>query len=232
MKALLAILGGFVLTLAIFGSGLAFATWLLAAKPVQQAGPSLDSAELWTREPRVIDVAAQNLQRLPARPVPPDSHVSSQTAVADAGTDTAAEAVDTATTGSVQPENEEQQQPASAEMVAAHVEWCANRYRSYRPRDNSYTPYSGGRRPCISPYSDRLAGTGEGVSPLPSDADSYFEDEDERSAPPVDYVSDEAGGIAQVTSEHLEYCFSRYRSYRPEDNTYQPYGGGPRRQCQ
>ncbi|MER9232266.1 BA14K family protein [Mesorhizobium sp. M0622] len=24
----------------------------------------------------------------------------------------------------------------------------------------------------------------------------------------------------------MQYCFSRYRSYRPEDNTYQPYSGG------
>ncbi|MER9071791.1 BA14K family protein [Mesorhizobium sp. M0904] len=23
-----------------------------------------------------------------------------------------------------------------------------------------------------------------------------------------------------------------YRSYRPEDNSYQPYSGGPRRQCE
>ncbi|TIW56065.1 MAG: BA14K family protein, partial [Mesorhizobium sp.] len=32
MKALLGILGGFGLTLTVFASGLAFATWLLAAK--------------------------------------------------------------------------------------------------------------------------------------------------------------------------------------------------------
>ncbi|MER9869926.1 BA14K family protein [Mesorhizobium sp. M0136] len=30
----------------------------------------------------------------------------------------------------------------------------------------------------------------------------------------------------------MQYCFSRYRSYRPADNTYQPYSGGPRSQCE
>ncbi|MBP1882859.1 BA14K family protein [Sinorhizobium mexicanum] len=29
---------------------------------------------------------------------------------------------------------------------------------------------------------------------------------------------------------HTRWCYARYRSYRPSDNTYQPYGG-PRRQC-
>ena len=29
---------------------------------------------------------------------------------------------------------------------------------------------------------------------------------------------------------HVNWCYSRYRSYRAYDNTYQPYGG-PRRQC-
>ncbi|EJZ17379.1 BA14K family protein [Rhizobium sp. Pop5] len=31
-------------------------------------------------------------------------------------------------------------------------------------------------------------------------------------------------------SSHAEYCYSRYRSYRAYDNTYQP-SYGPRRQC-
>ncbi len=28
-----------------------------------------------------------------------------------------------------------------------------------------------------------------------------------------------------------EWCSTRYRSYDPDDNSYQPYGGGPRRIC-
>jgi len=34
----------------------------------------------------------------------------------------------------------------------------------------------------------------------------------------------------RVDSSHAEYCYSRYRSYRAYDNTYQPTYG-PRRQC-
>jgi hypothetical protein len=34
-----------------------------------------------------------------------------------------------------------------------HVQWCYDRYRSYRAYDNSYQPYNGPRRQCYSPYS-------------------------------------------------------------------------------
>lgn len=34
-----------------------------------------------------------------------------------------------------------------------------------------------------------------------------------------------------VDAAGIEACSSRYRSYRIEDNTYQPYDGGPRRLC-
>ena len=33
-----------------------------------------------------------------------------------------------------------------------HVAWCHGRYRSYRAYDNTYQPYHGGRRICVSPY--------------------------------------------------------------------------------
>jgi hypothetical protein len=36
---------------------------------------------------------------------------------------------------------------------SAHVQWCYNRYRSYRSWDNTYQPYNGPRRQCWSPYS-------------------------------------------------------------------------------
>ncbi|RUM97879.1 BA14K family protein [Pseudaminobacter arsenicus] len=34
----------------------------------------------------------------------------------------------------------------------SHVQWCYNRYRSYRASDNTYQPYNGPRRQCLSPY--------------------------------------------------------------------------------
>jgi hypothetical protein len=36
---------------------------------------------------------------------------------------------------------------------SAHVEWCYDRYRSYRAYDNTFQPYNGPRRQCYSPYS-------------------------------------------------------------------------------
>lgn len=38
-------------------------------------------------------------------------------------------------------------------LSAAHVRWCKARYKSYRVSDNSWQPYNGPRRQCISPYS-------------------------------------------------------------------------------
>ena len=35
---------------------------------------------------------------------------------------------------------------------SAHVRWCYDRYRSYREWDNTFQPYNGPRRQCISPY--------------------------------------------------------------------------------
>lgn len=35
----------------------------------------------------------------------------------------------------------------------AHVDWCANRYRSYDYRSNTFQPYNGPRQTCYSPYS-------------------------------------------------------------------------------
>lgn len=37
-------------------------------------------------------------------------------------------------------------------MSSAHVAWCYDRWRSYREWDNTYQPYHGPRRECVSPY--------------------------------------------------------------------------------
>jgi hypothetical protein len=251
MKALFAILGGFVLTLAIFASGAAVAAWFLTAKPVEEAGLNMDQANIWTGEPREVDTASQKFERLPARPVAPDRNSSAdfevevadkqaaelmadnelgpETADNEAAEDPSPGILDMTVTGSIQPRDGEEQPAPSVELSAAHVEWCANRYRSYRPRDNAYTPYSGGRRICVSPYTDAAIAS-EQVSPPPDAGDSYAEDAGDPSFE-MEFASTDTSESAYVTQEHVSYCFSRYRSYRPEDNTYQPYGGGPRRQC-
>lgn len=41
----------------------------------------------------------------------------------------------------------------SGRLSSTHVQWCYNRYRSYRSYDNTFQPYNGPRRQCWSPYS-------------------------------------------------------------------------------
>jgi hypothetical protein len=38
-------------------------------------------------------------------------------------------------------------------LSQAHVNWCRSRYVSYRLSDNTFQPFSGPRRACVSPYS-------------------------------------------------------------------------------
>jgi len=126
-----------------------------------------------------------------------------------------------AATPTATPTQEEQ-----ARLPAAHVSWCANRYRSYSPEDNSYISYSGQQRPCVSPY-------------LNANDDMVDDTSDEaavQTATEVGYVETgvmaSATNLSSASAGHIESCFGRYRSYRPEDNTYQPFSGGPRRQCE
>jgi hypothetical protein len=44
------------------------------------------------------------------------------------------------------------QEPRYRPRGSAHVDWCYDRYRSYRASDNTYQPYNGPRRQCRSPY--------------------------------------------------------------------------------
>jgi len=37
-------------------------------------------------------------------------------------------------------------------LPTAHYHWCDRRYRSYRAPDNSFQPYHGPRRACVSPF--------------------------------------------------------------------------------
>ncbi len=220
MRNFLLILSGFVLTLAVFAGGALFAVQLLAVEPVHEQGPGRDSADLWTNE-AVVVASNERFERLPARLSQPSGAEQTQPAATDETLAAPASEpmVDTMTTASVQP-GEARATDDSAVLDAAHLEWCANRYRSYRPKDNSYTSYSGQQRECVSPYSQ--GGSPEMGRFLPEDR------------PEMEFVV--VGELQEdseeyLTAEHIRSCFSRYRSYRPEDNSYQPYNGGPRRQC-
>lgn len=38
-------------------------------------------------------------------------------------------------------------------LSSRHIDWCERQYRSYRVSDNSFQPYNGPRRECVSPYT-------------------------------------------------------------------------------
>lgn len=220
MKALLAIVSGFVLTLAIFVSGLAFATWLLTAKPAPQATPGSGVAELWTKDARPVNKTSAAFERVAGKLTGSDAPTKAEAA---AVIPTTPQGSDANTTAAIQPAVSEQPSSAS-DLPAAHVEWCARRYQSYHPSDNSYNSYSGRQRPCISPYLNA------GAKRLPepqTESVSYVE----ASTTSVnDYAA--SGDDSRLSSDHVQYCFRHHRSYRPQDNSYQPYSGGPRRQCE
>jgi hypothetical protein len=44
-----------------------------------------------------------------------------------------------------------QRQPRYYSGGSYHTRWCYSRYRSYRAYDNTYQPYYGPRRQCVSP---------------------------------------------------------------------------------
>jgi hypothetical protein len=210
MKAALAILAGFGVTLAVFGSGVVAATAFLAAEPVQ-ASMNADQTDLWTSQPKVVDVAGQSLERLPPREVATKSDGLDIPQPAEA-----VPPVDTMVTAAVGDSDRAAPDP----LALAHMDWCASRYRSYDPDRDTYNSYSGRARVCVSPYSRELASA--------SESRAYDSAAAEPDAELLLVSSDDQYYAADARAEA---CASRYRSYRASDNTYQPYGGGPRRQC-
>ncbi|MGK9283264.1 BA14K family protein [Sinorhizobium meliloti] len=234
MKTALAVFGGFVLSLALFLSGAVVAVLFLTGKPARQPQLDVNQAEIWTKQPQAVDRASQQFERLPARSAPTDLNASRESETPAMGNEAekerAPEPLDKTATASIQPQPA-QEQPTASTVPTAHAEWCAKRYRSYRPFDNSYRSFSGGRRTCNSPYMDASWGPSKDISPVTRGIDA--EEADDPSTQ-MEYSADNAadsGEAIRLTQEHVAYCFSRYRSYRPEDNSYQPYSGGPRKQC-
>jgi hypothetical protein len=234
MKAILIVLGGSVLAISTFVGGLISATAMFTTRnppPLAAANVS----ELWTTTPVKVDTASQSLDRVAPRPV-----ASPSRAEANSRSDALATVRDSVPNPRVAASSRPEMGgsavgDARPEMAAEHLDWCATRYRSYRPRDNSYTPFSGGRRQCESPYSILPSGSGaepdvEEISEAPNGDDSF---EDASIAVPARQQEVADLGRSSVRGdEHAQSCFARYRSYRIEDNSYQPVSGGPRRQCQ
>lgn len=219
MRSFIAVLSGFGLTLIIFGGGALTAVFFINATPAPVHQLDGDMGALWTNRAVKVNAAAQDLERLPARATPQQTGQDKDIRPPrnpepgyDPGSVHATMLADIPT----------QPNPKAA-MNTAHVEWCSERYRSYDPADNSYNAYSGERRECISSYSGYSSRQPEEPQSVSTTA--------EASPELTSTAHSEEMPEATLDSEHIQSCFERYQSYRPEDNTYQPYGGGPRQQC-
>lgn len=223
MKPFLALISGFVAASGLLISGAAVATLLITSEPARGPDTGQDIAQLWSAEPRPIDQASQQFDRLPAEKNAEIAEIETSAVPSQTRRDAEppADELDMASTGSIEASPSAQMEPISPreQLSEAHTEWCADSYLSYRPETNSYTTYDGIERACISPYQEEMTDE-QDISTATLSASTGPE-------LPQQAMNDQSF----ISAEHVENCFSRYRSYRPEDNTYQPYGGGPRQQC-
>lgn len=215
MRSLFSLVLGITMAVVLFVGGVAAASWILA-EPAPHRFAHLDERPLWTNRPVAIDPQTQSFERIAAAPVPPvflamavdvpDDRKPPVDMASDEATFQNA-SLDMATTGAI--ENE----PMTTLAGTPHAEWCQSRYNSYRLEDNTYQPYNGPRRSCESPH---MAGE---IAP------------DTARAETVAYSAGAERAMVQADNSHVNWCLQRYRSYRLEDNTYQPYNG-PRRACE
>lgn len=228
MTKFLAALSGFGLTALIFAGGVYTAILFVTAEPgadrMPKAGAAMASADEVvpiSRNDKAPDAAVAS----PAEPKAEGSQSGpAQLAEANGGTPDADPGIDAMTTASFagDPTAPDDAGGQPAQLGARHIAWCSQHYRSYDPSDNRYNAYSGDRPECVSPFSGTDRDEGEGrVIEASNDGSSGF------------VTAAQAGEMpAAMNPRHIEECFARYRSYRPSDNSYQPYGGGPRQQCE
>ncbi|TDK36778.1 BA14K family protein [Rhizobium deserti] len=242
MKAILLLLASLVFLVTIFMCGVFFTAYVIA-EPEPHKFAHIDTPDLWTSKPVKVATEGQGYDRLAAVETTASVPASN---VFEAGGMTSQQAenvqspdVDHTVTGALKPQgvtNEADRnvvQSASAGAVdPVRAEWCYARYRSYRVEDNSYQPFSGPRRQCEAPGTEAH----QAAAALPRgqgyDAAMQNPDAEEEQDQLVADRGSSMGGADVQGGSHEGWCQARYRSYRIEDNSYQPLDGGPRRACQ
>jgi hypothetical protein len=221
MKTMAAIIASLLLSVITFTVGVVGTIFYLSTSERASISTTTEMPDLWTTEPTVVARNQDRLESVAARP----------TSVFDPGSATRAveiaeqkiqrdDGTDSFVTGSIA----DQESQSATTLSREHVDWCMSRYNSYRVDDGTYQPYNGKRRPCISPYI-----TVESEMPIEEDGAA-----EEILLGAQRAFGDTGVSVTEVAADidhHVHRCSKRYRSYRPEDNTYQPFDGGPRRQC-
>lgn len=221
MKTVAAIIASLLLSVVTFSIG-AFGAILYLSTPEEGSLPKTTvAADLWTTEPTVVARNQRQLERPATRQISTFHDVSGdssgETMELKVSSD---DELDMFVTGSVAGQENQRATAVSRE----HVQWCMSRYNSYRADDGTYQPYDGKRTLCISPY---IA------------IEREMHAQEAGAAKEVLLSAHRALGKSGLSvtaatadlNDHIHKCSKRYRSYRPEDNTYQPFDGGRRRQC-
>lgn len=160
-------------------------------------------APLWTSAPEVVDVAAQHYERLPAL-------------VGEVDVPASGLPDDTMVAGKVI-------RPDGAPVASAGSEGATGSADASSGPAMQQTADAGGTP---GDGAGSAAGAGQGIAGSAAAATTV--------AMPASYsraTSAGADGAASNVSDHDGWCAARYRSWRPDDNTYQPFDGGPRRAC-
>ena len=219
MKTLAALIAGLLLSVFTFTVGVLGSVFYLSTPEQASISETSEISDLWTTEPTVVTRNEQQLERDAARQesvlhtgsISPDIESVEREVLSNDDSDALV-------SGSI----DQQDNQRAMTLPREHVQWCMSRYNSYRVDDGTYQPYHGKRRLCVSPY---IA------------IDSEMPLEENGAADEVLSSARRALGDTVVTEivadldSHVYRCSKRYRSYRPEDNSYQPFDGGPRRQC-
>jgi len=233
VRTILTLVSTIACAVALLAAGLAIVSYVMRDYEPHYFA-HMETPDLWTSKPTAVDPARQDYERiegikLAAYVAPTDGDVETasfarseerqvQAAAENASDET--QLADSVATDAAQPD-------------AGHVDWCLARYRSYLVEDNSYQPYGGGpRRECVSPSIETATMQAAAGS---FDADSREQVESISAISPR-FTSSEAQQTAEMRpaapiAAHEAWCHERYRSYRAEDNSYQPFDGGPRRAC-
>jgi hypothetical protein len=156
LKAVLLILSGFLVTSGAFAGGVVYAVSLLTVKTGPVTTLNMDWESAWTTEPVRIVAAETSAREEPEAPTS-KGRIKVEARLLEAVDEQVA--LENLVTASFE-DSAPSDAPAVLPVTQAHLDWCADRYRSYDVATDSYTSYSGKTRPCRSPY-----GTQNGTAP-------------------------------------------------------------------
>ncbi|MEL6503714.1 MAG: BA14K family protein [Pseudomonadota bacterium] len=128
----------------LFAIGLGFAIAANDFQPVQAA--TLNIGPVYTGEGPVVEVQRRRIRR--------NRRVYRRNRGGNAGAVLGGIVAGAIIAGAINESRRARQRRAPRRVYRgnAHTNWCYRRFRSYRAYDNTYQPYSGRRRACISPY--------------------------------------------------------------------------------